>query len=851
MDLATVLKNAQHPNLEIRSQAEAYLNQAVEAQYGPFLLALCAEFATEGKDFNNRQLAGLFIKNMISAQDEAILEKKVNQWQSCDPALKDQIRLGFLTAIQSNVSVVCHTAAQVLAAFGAVDIPSKTWPNLLPTLFQNINSSTHESCKVASLETLGYMLDAMSPEDVEPAVVNQMLTCIIEGNRPERSPEMRLAAITALNNSIEFASANFEVQNERDALIRAICEATQAKEIKIRERAFECCAEVAEFYYSKLGPYIQVLYELSVQAIRADEATVGMQAIEFWNTVCDQELAITEDIEDGDAEQSELLRIMQQYSPGLTPLLLECMTKQEEDLEDEDNWNISMAAATLLESLSKVICDQVVDLVLPFVTNNINNANWRVKEAAIMAFGMILEGPSGDKLIPLVQQAMPFLINCMKDPKPLVRDTSAWTIGRICELYKGALTAEILPPMVEGLAQALGDNSPKVVSRVCYAVHSLAEACADENEATSNVLSHFMPLMLQKLLIITNKNEIEASNVVTAAYEAINKMVENSAADMQSVVQNLLIEGLNRLERTFNPQLNQNERANVQSSLCSLIGEIVKKLELAAFHTQTDRIMQLLFQVFSTKGAVAHEDAFIAIGYMITKMGSEFIRYAPYLEPPLINGLKSVEEAGLCTVSVGVVGDLCRALNRLISPFCDRIMHCLIELLQSSVLNRSVKPHVISVFADIAMAIEGDFERYSKIVMGILKQAGEVNITPNMDEDLVDYINTLKNSILEAYTGILQGLKAANKQDIVLNSLEIIVEFLKRSAEDPHRSGEVLKSAVGLLGDLGQIYGVKMQGTYNQSFVSNLINEAAHNGTESQEIANWARTVITQIQRMK
>lgn len=35
---------------------------------GPFLLALCAELATEGKELSNRQLAGLFIKNMISAQ---------------------------------------------------------------------------------------------------------------------------------------------------------------------------------------------------------------------------------------------------------------------------------------------------------------------------------------------------------------------------------------------------------------------------------------------------------------------------------------------------------------------------------------------------------------------------------------------------------------------------------------------------------------------------------------------------------------------------------------------------------------------------------------------------------------
>jgi hypothetical protein len=36
-----------------------------------------------------------------------------------------------------------------------------------------------------------------------------------------------------------------------------------------------------------------------------------------------------------------------------------------------------------------------------------------------------------------------------------------------------------------------------------------------------------------------------------------------------------------------------------------------------------------------------------------------------------------------------------------------------------------VKPHVISIFGDIAMAIEGDFDRYTSIVFGILKQAGK------------------------------------------------------------------------------------------------------------------------------
>ena len=49
--------------------------------------------------------------------------------------------------------IICHTSAQVLAAYGAVDIPQKSWPNLLVTLFGNISSpDVHESCKVASLE---------------------------------------------------------------------------------------------------------------------------------------------------------------------------------------------------------------------------------------------------------------------------------------------------------------------------------------------------------------------------------------------------------------------------------------------------------------------------------------------------------------------------------------------------------------------------------------------------------------------------------------------------------------------------------------------------------------------------
>ena len=41
---------------------------------GPFLLALTAELATEGKAQNNRQLAGLYIKNLITGKVTSVLQ---------------------------------------------------------------------------------------------------------------------------------------------------------------------------------------------------------------------------------------------------------------------------------------------------------------------------------------------------------------------------------------------------------------------------------------------------------------------------------------------------------------------------------------------------------------------------------------------------------------------------------------------------------------------------------------------------------------------------------------------------------------------------------------------------------
>ncbi len=65
----------------------------------------------------------------------------------------------------------------------------------------------------------------------------------------------------------------------------------------------------------------------------------------------------------------------------------------------------------------------------PNIEKKDNPENWRNREAATFAFSSILEGPSYASLAGVVNAGLGFLLNATKDPDPMVRQTTAWTIG--------------------------------------------------------------------------------------------------------------------------------------------------------------------------------------------------------------------------------------------------------------------------------------------------------------------------------------------------------------------------------------------------------------------------------------
>ena len=103
-----------------------------------------------------------------------------------------------------------------------------------------------------------------------------------------------------------------------------------------------------------------------------------------------------------------------------------------------------------------------------------------------MAFSSILEGPSDEAIGQFVNQAIPVLLAALSDENDLVKDTTAWTIGRICDLHVRSIPEDIFPTLVNGLAGKLLTESPRVSSQACFGIHNLAAAFQNDNAAATS-----------------------------------------------------------------------------------------------------------------------------------------------------------------------------------------------------------------------------------------------------------------------------------------------------------------------------------------------------------------------------
>ncbi|KAM0786088.1 hypothetical protein ACM66B_006899 [Microbotryomycetes sp. NB124-2] len=856
MDASALLNATLSPHDQERAQATEQLQQVLAQDPKQYLGALSHALASDQTPSHIRRAAGLAIKNALSAREQHRQDEYAQRWtHQVDPQTRELVKQHALQTLASPDKQARTSAGQVTAAVAAIELPAGLWPSLIAQLLELAGHQDNSNLRQATLQTIGYICESIKPE-VLAAQSNEILTAVVQGARKEEpSTDVQMAAIHALYNSLEFVKDNFAREGERNYIMQVVCEATQSASSEVQIGAFECLVRIMHLYYDYMKYYMErALFGLTILGMKHADEGVALQAVEFWSTVCDEEIELALEAEEAaefsEAPERESSHFARVALPEILPVLLQLLTRQEEDAED-DEWNVSMAAGTCLALLAQTVGDAIVTPIIPFVEGNIKNADWRFREAAVMAFGSILDGPEERILAPLVSQALPTLIEMMRDPSPHVRDTVAWTLGRVTDVLIKTIDPEVhIRPLVVAVVEGL-EQSPRIVANCCWTIMNLAEQLADAESDTS-VLSPFYDPLVTALLNLAQKDTNE-QNARTSAYEALSTLAAHAPANCLQVVSRLVVDILNRseallaLERQIVSSDDRNNYTELQINVCTVLTSVARRLG-AEIQPLSDRIMTLLLQLIQSAGKQSPilEDAFLAVGAMTAALDQNFQAYLQAFLPFLHSALTSHEEYQLCSIAVGLIGDICRALGEACQPYCQGFMEVLLNNLQSTVLHRSVKPPILSCFGDIALAIGPAFEPFLETTMNVLQQAGAMRADPN-NYDLVDYINGLRESILEAYTGIVGGLKTGGKADILLPHVNGLLNFLHIALTDQDRTEAILKSTLGLIGDLAEAFpNGQLKEPLSQAWVGDVLKagRTKMGSSETKKIAKWAKEMV-------
>lgn len=612
-------------------------------------------------------------------------------------------------------------------------------------------------------------------------------------------------------------------------------------------------------YYVHMEHYMgPALFAITLQAMKSEHDEVALQGIEFWSNVCDEEVDLAMEAQDAAETGIPPTRTSKFYAKGalqyLVPILTEALCKQDEN-DDEDDWNPCKAAGVCLMLMATCCENDIIPHVAPFVNANIGATDWRRRDAAVMAFGAMLEGPDPQSLRPFVEQAFPTLINLMRDDTVAVRDTTAWTIGRICELIPDAvLNPSFLTVLLEALVIGLAAE-PRVSANVCWAFNSLAEAAYenadrdDSGDPKTYVLSPYFQAIVQKLLETTERPDGNTANLRSAAYEALMEMMKNSPKDCYVWVRETTMIIISRLQQILQVEGQVQDRAqynDLASLLCATLQSVLRKMTPEDAPQISDAVMSALVSMMNLqRTSGVQEDALMAVGTLIEVLGEGFMKYMPSFSPYLAAGLQNHAEYQVCSAAVGLVADISRGLGNAILPYCDDMMRLLLENLSNNNVHRSVKPQILSVFGDIALAIGPEFKRYLETVLKTLEQASQLQMDRN-DYDLVDYINELYENCLQSYTGIVQGLKGDKEKPcddvrLLIPHLRHMAGFIVRVASDPEITDPLIAAAAGLIGDLISAFGVEaLPLVENEAVVQLLLRGKRSKEGSTRTLCVWA-----------
>jgi len=876
----------QGQNNEARNSATQQLQYLEDNHFLNYILELCRILGSQSEQTAIRQGSGLLLKNCIGAgseRSEQYINKIKKRWTSLQDSQKKQIKEKIVQVLSLPDLGARNTAVNVISNLASIE-GLKEWKQLIPELINKCLSKNND-LMYSSLKCISQIAENVEHHSDLQQYSPKILECVAHGmstNQGQNFMQVQSVAMHCLYELTELIQQNMSVETERTIIFQMVCcGASNGPNRDLRLQSFMTIGRLIENYYNVLPTYMQSIFQISKTVIEKgvngkEDEDVTKQAIEVWSTCGEMEYDINR--EQQELQELQLLQQNNNNAPNqpqqartnygfvnkslelLVPIYLKALLTQKDEY-DEDEWTIRKAAACSLDVFAAVAQDNILNFVLKFVEQNVSQTNWRNREAALTAFGYILDGPSKDKLIRLTSQILPIILKLMTDDNIQVRQSAVWAFGRVTDVIPDAVgDKNVLQPIV----RAIGDKNT-IVNKICWSIANLSRYYSEKQMTNSCIYSDQNAFNLIRELLKRCNRQDSTSQVIIGTHEAINAIIcfipqnDRNKQMIESLLPELVSQMVTASELCKAGNTNDVVMYKM-AGLFSSIQVILDKLGVNSLNQDnTNKIMHCCCTLLQIKdNDLVYEEALGCITY-VAKCVQDNFKF--FLQSPQVQDLlyKSVRTGNLniCRIGAGVIGDVYTSCSEFISTdpvklqvFSDKIVSELLGILigqDTDGQKMQLKGHIVDALTDILIAHGPHSHRYSGSILEKCLDIGKLVPPQDMDEiDMQDF-NEIRISIIDTCRTCMAELAASQQIGNFQKYLPQIHNFFNAVSTDLNRvSVNVLKSCIKLLSEAADYCDPNTKQSLRTPAVQKILHKAG-SMTNEQELVQQARSAFEQI----
>ncbi|PPD82642.1 hypothetical protein GOBAR_DD20432 [Gossypium barbadense] len=620
----TLISHLMSSSNDQRSQAESLFHLAKQTHPDSLSLALSRVLSSSPRPELRALSAVLLRKILTPAADYSFLFPLLAE------STRAAIKASLLSSLQTeqskaNVKKLCDTISDLASSV----VATRGWPELLPFLFQCVNSKNPNLEESALLifsrlaQNVGETTETLIPH------LNTLHSVFFNCLSNSSSCDVRIAALSASVSFIQCISNPKDRDAFQDLLplmMQTLTEALNSGLEATAQEALELLIELAGTEPRFLRRQIMEVVGSMLQIAEAESLEEGTRhlAIEFIITLAEAR-----------ERAPGMMRKLPQFIRRLFWVLMNLLV----DIEDEPDWyNAESEDEDAGETSNYGVGQECLDrlsislggnTVLPVASELfpvfLAASEWQKRHAALIALAQIAEGCS-KVMIRNLEQVVSMILNSFHDAHPRVRWAAINAIGQLSTDLGPELQTQYHQRVLPALAGAMDDfQNPRVQAHAASAVLNFSENC------TPDILTPYLDGIVSKLLVLLQNGK---QMVQEGALTALASVADSSQEQFQKYY-DAVMPYLKAILVNANDKSNRMLRAKAMECI-SLVGMAVGKEK---FRDDAKQVMDVLMslQVSQMESDDPTTSYMLQAWARLCKcLGQDFLPYMSVVMPPLL-----------------------------------------------------------------------------------------------------------------------------------------------------------------------------------------------------------------------